>query len=282
MSKIIRRRKTGDVVQEEVFCNGDEPVRVTRERSPEDPLDVNGVFYRNLRSFAYEMGFSYSRVLARFKAGKEGSGLIPGASDAVTVGGKRGTSITVNGVEYDSIAEVAKKYELSHSLVYSRHRKGLQDDELIAPPGPRGRRKRAVDLNFPESVISKEVVGGGRRRGTEVVINGRHYSSISEIARAYGLNVATVQYRYNKGLRGLELIRKGRTAANPVQPGLKSDQPTPAEAKKRGRPGHPITIDGTTYSSVREAAKQLNVPLGRLRKQIKEYGSVTGEQLMAL
>lgn len=107
---------------------------------------------------------------------------------------KDNISITVNGVKYNTLSELAEKFNINYQTVVQRYRAGKRDSELVKPIEERYRSNK--DSNIKKG-----------RNGISVEVNGKQYDSLTALQRDYPhLSLVSLSKRYKKGLRGKQLV----------------------------------------------------------------------------
>ena len=101
---------------------------------------------------------------------------------------KEPEKIKVNGKMY-TFRELSEMSGKSVTALRDRHRRGLRDDELIAE-----------ERSIPKAKKWDEQMGRKKQ-----IVFGR-ILSLSAIAEAYNIKNETVYRRYNKGLRGEDIV----------------------------------------------------------------------------
>ncbi|CAW92208.1 putative DNA-binding phage protein [Streptococcus equi subsp. equi 4047] len=100
-------------------------------------------------------------------------------------------------------------------------------------------------------------------------INGKVYKTFSEIARDYSMYPSTVIIRYDRGLRGAELVAK-RVIRNPKK-NIK-------KPKKHIDKGFPLKIEGVVYNKVSDLADKYGINQATLRNGIA--AGFTGDEIV--
>lgn len=144
-------------------------------------------------------------------------------------------SITINGVMYKSYRELAKAYDLTPSILSNRLKQGLTGEELVKPP------KYRVTKKF----------GGA-------TINGKRYTTLSDIAEEFGLVEMTLRDRYNSGLRDGDLLYHKKP-------------------KQKKFPG--VDIDGKFYERISDIAKAFAISPRVIRNRYNK--GIQGEELVS-
>ena len=144
------------------------------------PFIYNGKEYRSLNAFCKGEGLPYSRTAYRLRTGRPLRDIL--ATDRL---GKSRPDIDTAG--HPSVKEMAKAAGLKYSCMYSRLRSGRKADEAMQKKIPRRSSGYVPD-------------------GKEVEIAGVSYPSIASAATAFGLPSVTVYQRWNRGMRGLDLV----------------------------------------------------------------------------
>lgn len=93
-------------------------------------------------------------------------------------------------------------------------------------------------------------------KNLKLTVNEKEYKSLASLAKAHGLSKQLVWYRYQKGIRGNELVR-------PV-----SDIPT----------GKAIVVNGVAHPSISELARAHNLNIRTVRARHKR--GLRGEELI--
>ena len=149
------------------------------------------------------------------------------------VGGSLGTakSITVNGKKFPSIAQAAEYYEIDISVFYLRINRLKWTPEEAA------------------GLMSKDWVG----KHLAVTVMNKNYPSLAEAAKELNVSYKLAHERYRA---------KGWT----LEQALGLTKP-PSSSRYSGIK---LEIGGTTYTSIANAAKELNISKEKLRKKLAE------------
>lgn len=136
---------------------------------------VNSQTYSTLQEVADAYALPLTTVLARMDQGFS-------LEETVTQPRWSFTRITVNGIEYPSIASASRAFGLDPKLVRSRLSAGWSEEEAL------GLKLRA------------KVIKNHNNKGKAVCVQGVKYSSIKEAATAHGFKARFISNRVNKGL----------------------------------------------------------------------------------
>ncbi|MGG6839138.1 UNVERIFIED_CONTAM: hypothetical protein KB581_08855 [Streptococcus canis] len=96
-----------------------------------------------------------------------------------------------------------------------------------------------------------------RKKDVREEIDGKIYTSIAALARDYSANFSTVLNRYNRGVRGKDLVTK-RAVREP----MKNHQ------SRKNNDGFPLEIEGVVYTKIADVAKKYNINKATLRNRI--------------
>lgn len=186
--------------------------------------------------------------------------------------------ITLEGVEYTSIAEATHCYEIDYALVRDRLSKGWKPE-------------RAFEIDTTKPPV----------QGKAVDLEGVQYPSIAEAARCYGFHPATINSRLSNGWsleRAFEIdpdmkIRRPKeiTARGVKYPSISEAARThrlkEGVVSKRLRhgwsieealglsvreilnAGKPLVVDGVEYESINAAAEKFGVEKTKFRYRLK-------------
>lgn len=98
---------------------------------------------------------------------------------------KTNIQFEINGIEINSLSELAVMYDLKKSTVRNRWNRGIRDLEKLTAQ-PKGR-------NF---------------KAHKILYNGRFYDSLQEFSDDNHLNCSTVRSRWNRGVRNPSILAK--------------------------------------------------------------------------
>jgi len=129
--------------------------------------------------------------------------------------------VTINGVTYESMKEMLFNFKISEGRLRNRLSRGWTVEEAV------GIKKRKPS----------------NRKNTPVEIAGKHFDSVSDAARYYGLTKQTLSNRLNRGWTPEEAVEI---------------VPRKNEAPPR------YTIDGKGYRNLKELAEDHGITLTRL------------------
>ena len=93
-------------------------------------------------------------------------------------------AIEHEGVMYESINELAKKFDIPYGVVLRRFKQGCRGDELVTP-----------SRQYTDSSVIDEI------------IHGKRYTHIYDVAEEHGIALHTLLARYRVGDRGDRLVR---------------------------------------------------------------------------
>jgi hypothetical protein len=147
--------------------------------------------------------------------------------------GHNGKAVTIDGVEYESVATAAKARGLSAQLIASRTSRGWTSDEAFGLKAPPAHKKL----------------------GVQVMLAGVSFTSVSDACRAYSKDAAVVSARL-------------RTGWSIEQAFDLSAAPRPSGEKN----GMEVTVCGVTYSSRAKAARAHGLDPRVVHKRLNVFG----------
>ena len=246
-----------DLLRKEASESQVEVKAETTSRQPK-PITIAGVEYPSESAAAKAHKISPSAFYQRRKKGmtpEEAVGLTK-SKDApkgrtrvpVEATAARSQPITCDGKVYPSQRELARAFGISpHSLRYAL-KSGRTPEQAVglAKPSP---SERSVPHHNAKQVSYK----------------GKDYNSIRELSDDYGVPVANVRYRLNKGDSLDDILAPQPIKADPVK-----HEEAKAETPDSGAGPQPITYRGTEYRSIRAFAQKFDADPAQVRYRLKK------------
>lgn len=228
--------------------------------SKSHPIIINGITYNSLAEASKKLNISTYKLQHNDKRSKHG------------------TSSTIDGIKYESIAEACRKTNATPMILQNRiktlHRTTFTSKEIeyknrtFIIDNDQSKltiKQFAEKYNLSQTTIQSRYSKYGNnlkelkkpyeaeKNGQSITICGKTYESISQAAREHGLETKTLEYRLKHIDHDDPKIFK---------------QPVKVNINKK----YQITILGTTYKSIGDAARQNNIGLSKLRHRIKAHG----------
>lgn len=205
----------------------------------------NNVTYSSLRDFYKnnedKIEVSYGVLLNNFKLGIPIERAIK-KQPRKKVHSKHGPFF-VEGKKYSNIPSLAKEYQLNANTVFKRFERGKRGDDLI----PKKKRK-----NFEPPIIEPKKY--------KYYIEGNGFNSKPEMCKHYGINYSTYRKRVEKGFSteealGIVKVADKRHVVRKAKKNLKASEVD-------------LVIDGKTFKSISELAREYNMKEITLRNRI--------------
>lgn len=209
---------------------------------------VEGVEYLNLSSVSKEYGLSLNSVYKRYSRGHRGDNLIPKKKRKNYIEPKKKYKFIVYGVGYNSYAEACRKHNVDYQTFLNRRRRGMIISQALGI-------YKFADKPFFRVRADRNPKNIGRGEGRKTVVAGKHFKSLSEVARAYNLTAHLLASR----------IKSGQTIEQAV--GLETYD-TKISIKYKGK----------IYKNYSDLAKYYNIPHRLLYGRIKR-GLSTSEAI---
>jgi predicted DNA-binding protein YlxM (UPF0122 family) len=154
----------------------------------------------------------------------------------VSEGLAQGTTITINGVEYPSIAKAADAFKIDPNLVRNRLRWNWTPEQ-------------AVGIAPPPNAKDHTVWGDSTENSRRVRVGDKIYETLREAAEDFNISYRTV---YDRIEHGWDILKALTTPVKEVENNI------------------PVTVNGQTFNSIAEAANALGIKkvtvYARLRK----------------
>lgn len=230
--------------------------------SKSHPITINGITYNSLAEASKKLNISTYKLQHNAKSKQA----------------YHGTPITIDGVKYESIAEACRKTNATPMILQNRI-KTLHKTTFTSKEIEYKNRTFIIDNDqskltikqfakkynlSPTTVQSRYSKYGNNlkelkkpyeanKTGRSIIICGKTYESISQAAREHNIDTKLLEYRLKHIDHNDPKIFK---------------QPVKVNISKK----YEITILGTTYKSIQDAARQNNIGLSKLRHRIKAHG----------
>lgn len=138
---------------------------------------LDGREFDSLKEVAIFCKIPYTTLLHRIDAGLS-------LSEAVQPVDRCSKQLTVQGKTYDSIASAARFCGVANTTVINRLARGWSPEQALGlDPKPKQKRKATASV-----------------RSIEVIVNGKHYSTVTEAANAFNFPRQKFYNRLKKGL----------------------------------------------------------------------------------
>jgi hypothetical protein len=267
--------------------------------SKHGPFFVEGKKYINIPSLAEEYQLNANTVFKRLERGKKGDDLIPAKArkdfKPPTPKPKK-YRYYIEGKGFSSKPEMCKYYGVNFSTYRKRVESGQSNEEALGIVNVPDRRKE-IKKN-KENLKASEI---------ELVVNGKRFESISELAREYNMKDVTLRKRIlkqrlspeeavhrqigksgnkiNLSINGIEYesITQLAKAFN-LEPYILYSRIkkgfTVEEAVQKPLKGKIIEVDGKKFNSIAEAARYYNLIPEYVQKKLKD--GQTNEQALGL
>ena len=155
------------------------------------PYLVEGVTYTSLPSIAKEYGITERAIYKRYSRGKRGDDLVPEKKRKNYIKPERKYKLYVNGVGYNSVADLCRKNGVKYITYRMRLRHGWSQEEALGI-----KMRKNIHQN---SLFNKKYNGKRRKIGKEVIIDGRKFNSIAEASNFYKRDPEAVRTQILKG-----------------------------------------------------------------------------------
>ena len=189
-----------------------------------------------------------------------------------------GTPITIDGIKYESIAEACRKTNATPMILQNRiktlHKTTFTSNEIeyknrtFIIDNDQSKltiKQFAKKYNLSQTTVQSRYSKYGNnlkelkkpyeanKTGRSIIICNKKYESISQAAREHNIDTKLLEYRLKHIDHNDPKIFK---------------QPVKVNINKK----YKITILGTTYKSIQDAARQNNIGISKLRHRIKAHG----------
>ena len=188
-SQSLRNRLKEGLSLEKIIAEGKRKPGSTEGRL--GPYLVEGVTYTSLPSIAKEYGITERAIYKRYSRGKRGDDLVPEKKRKNYIKPERKYKLYVNGVGYNSVADLCRKNGVKYITYRMRLRGGWSQEEALGI-------KMRKNIH-PNSLFNKKYNGERRKIGKEVIIDGRKFNSIAEASNFYKRDPEAVRTQILKG-----------------------------------------------------------------------------------
>lgn len=253
-----QRMKRGWSMEEALGLSDKKAGHRTSESRPArgKPVVINGETYPSIKAAADAHGLPSYRVIQRLKHGwsqEEAFGIKERKRKTNTSAIK----VIYDGQEFPSVGAFCRKYSLTPQHVSYHMKKGRSPEEIV---------ERLTTPRNPVKSIQELA---------PFVVEGQTFNSASQLARHYGMNIPKVTGRLRNGWSAEEavgLIERGK-ANKPSQ--TKSQTQTkkikpPVKTAPKNQGTRVLFANGKRYSSIKSAARDLNLDYPTLLKRSKE------------
>ena len=96
-------------------------------------VEIDGTHYDSLKDVSRAFDIDYGVVLDRYSKGLRGKQLVKKLDHVSAIKESTGYSVTINGVKYKSLGDLADAYNLPRTLVRNRWARGKKKEELVEP-----------------------------------------------------------------------------------------------------------------------------------------------------
>ena len=272
--------------------------KVKLKHSKHGPFFVEGKKYLNIPSLAQEYQLNANTVFKRLERGKRGDDLIPEKKRKYfkpPILEPKKYKYYIEGNGFNSKPDMCKYYGINYSTYRRRIKKGFSTEEALGIV--KVADKRHVVIKDKQNLKASEV---------DLVINGKWFKSISELAREYDMKEVTLRNRilrqrlspeeavnrpiekkekFNFSINGIEYesIPKLAKAFN-LEPYIVYQRIkkgfTVEEAVQKSIKGKNIEVAGKKFSSIAEAARYYNLIPENVQRNLKV--GMTNEQALGL
>ncbi|WP_298444719.1 GIY-YIG nuclease family protein [uncultured Ferrimonas sp.] len=218
-----------------------------------DPLIVEGKQYDCLKDVAVAYGVKYNTMIGRYRRGRRGDDLVilkaedkaaeAAASAPAESTAKAAPFMVVDGVEYASENDLCNAFKVNRSTYRARLKRGLTVAQAL------GQAEVADGRRSAAGVQRYDFQGASR--------------SVQEIAELTGMSASTLRDRLCRGAtleQALSNQRFGR--------GVLGERQRAKTAIKR----RSVTVDGVTYSSIKDLAEAYQLPYYVVQQRISTHG----------
>lgn len=256
------------------------------------PITIDGIKYNSLTEASKKLNISIYKLQHNAKRSKSENQSIKknkksntlkyqleqNIQPSISKHAYHGTPITIDGIKYESIAEACRKTNATPMILQNRiktlhrttftskeieykNRTFIIDNDQSKLTIKQFAKKYHLSAKTIQSRYSKygnnlkelKKPYEAEKNGQSITICGKTYESISQAAREHGLEMKTLKYRLKHIDHNDPKIFK---------------QPVKVNINKK----YKITILGTTYKSIQDAARQNNIGISKLRHRIKAHG----------
>ena len=96
-------------------------------------VEIEGTHYESLKEVSREFDINYGVILERYSKGLKGKELVKKLDRKSAIKEATGYSVTIDGVKYKSLGDLADAYNLPRTLVRNRWARGKKKEELVEP-----------------------------------------------------------------------------------------------------------------------------------------------------
>lgn len=243
------------------------------------PITIDGIKYNSLTDASKKLNISIYKLQHNIKTVKANNTQITSEQLKNTLkSNNHGMSITIDGIQYKSIKQASEETHFTQTMINNRvqelHKTTFTSEELgskyvgciIDSDQSRLTVKQfAKKYNLPQTTVQSRYAQYGNnlkelkkpyeaeKNGRSITICGKTYESISQAAREHNIDTKLLEYRLKHIDHNDPKIFK---------------QPVKVNINKK----YKITILGTTYNSIQDAARQNNIGISKLRHRIKAHG----------
>lgn len=243
------------------------------------PITIDGIKYNSLTEASKKLNISIYKLQHNIKTVKSNSTQITSEQLKNTLKSNNNSiTIIIDGIQYKSIKQASEETHFTQTMINNRvqelHKTTFTSEELgskyvgciIDSNQSRLTVKQfAEKYNLPQTTVQSRYAQYGNnlkelkkpyetnKRGRSIIICNKKYKSITQAAQEHNIDTKLLEYRL-----------KHMNHNNPKI----FEQPRKMHINKK----YEITILGTTYKSISDAAKQNNIGLSKLRHRIKAHG----------
>ena len=271
------------------------------KHSKHGPFFVEGKKYLNIPSLAQEYQLNANTIFKRLERGKKGDDLIPEKKrknfEPPIIEPKK-YKYYIEGNGFNSRPEMCKHYGINFSTYRKRVERGFSTEEALGIVKVPDKRRVVKVKKDKQNLKASEV---------DLVINGKRFKSISELAREYDMRDITLRNRIleqrlspeeavvkpiekkgkkvNLSINGIEYESIAQLAkAFNLEPYIVHRRIkkgfTVEEAVQKLMKGKNIEVEGKKFSSIAEAARYYNLIPENVQKKLKD--GMTNEQALGL
>lgn len=243
------------------------------------PITIDGIKYNSLTEASKKLNISIYKLQHSIKTVKSNSTQITSEQLKNTLkSNNHGMPITIDGIQYKSIKQASEETHFTQTMINNRvqelHTATFTSEELGSKyvgciiDSDKSRltvKQFAKKYNLsPTTVQSRYTQHGNNlkelkkpyeanKTGRSIIICNKKYKSITQAAQEHNIDTKLLEYRL-----------KHIDHNNPKI----FEQPRKMCISKK----YEITILGTTYKSIGDAARQNNIGISKLRHRIKAHG----------
>lgn len=243
------------------------------------PITINGITYNSLAEASKKLNVSTYKLQHNIKTVKSNSTQITSEQLKNTLkSNNHGMSITIDGIQYKSIKQASEETHFTQTMINNRvqelHKATFTSEELGSKyvgciiDSDKSRltvKQFAKKYNLSQTTVQSRYTQYGNnlkelkkpyeanKNGRSIIICNKQYKSITQAAQEHNIDTKLLEYRL-----------KHMNHNNPKI----FEQPRKMRISKK----YKITILGTTYKSIQDAARQNNIGISKLRHRIKAHG----------